>query len=303
MKNYVCQVPEFAKANVFVNNPELVNEKLANLIQGGFHKLQVVSDFDKTITKQHQNGKIHISSFGMFSSCPSVTEEHTRIANEINKKYAPCEVDPTIPKSEKRRLMEEWWSQSEDSLRGLCVSREEIEEVCARIGPELRDGTKELFEELHKADVPVLVFSAGLGDTVQAVLKHFNVNLPNVEVISNFLKYDNEGRITGFKNSTIHVYNKNEVALKGTDFYKRIEDRENAILMGDSLGDAAMVDGVETVKNVLKIGFLYERSKEALPEYMNTFDIVLVDDQTMNLPKAILGLIKNSFNNLGNGKA
>lgn len=303
MKNYVCQVPELARTNVHIKNKELVNQKIKNLIEGGFDKLQVVSDFDKTLTKQHQNGKMHLSSFGIFSCCPSVTEEHTRFSTELNKKYAPCEVDPTISKPEKKKLMEEWWSLSEDSLRGLSVSQKEIEEVCGQLGPELRDGTKELFDQLQQADVPVLVFSAGLGDTVKAVMKHFDVNLPNVEVISNFLKYDNEGRIMGFKNTTIHVYNKNEVAIKGTEFYKRIEDRENVILMGDSLGDANMVEGMETIRTVLKIGFLYERSEEALPDYLDTFDVVLVDDQTMDLPMAILDLIKKSLNNLGDGKA
>ncbi|CAH1105655.1 unnamed protein product [Psylliodes chrysocephalus] len=181
MKNYVCQVPELARTNVHIKNKELVNQKIKNLIEGGFDKLQVVSDFDKTLTKQHQNGKMHLSSFGIFSCCPSVTEEHTRFSTELNKKYAPCEVDPTISKPEKTKLMEEWWSLSEDSLRGLSVSQKEIEEVCGQLGPELRDGTKELFDQLQQADVPVLVFSAGLGDTVKAVMKHFDVNLPNVE--------------------------------------------------------------------------------------------------------------------------
>lgn len=51
-----------------------------------------------------------------------------------------------------------------------------------------RENTKEFFHELNQANIPILVFSAGLGDTVEAVLKHCEVLLPNVEV-SVFFNY------------------------------------------------------------------------------------------------------------------
>lgn len=131
---------------------------------------------------------------------------------------------------------------------------------------------------LGKNNVPILVFSAGLGDTVEVVLKHFNVLLPNVKVnvmclwlklyiyifsiifkvISNFLQYDDNGVIKGFQHQLIHVYNKNEFALKNTKYYEIIKSRGNVILMGDSIGDAGMTDGVPCSNAVLKIGFLYE---------------------------------------------
>lgn len=62
----------------------------------------------------------------------------------------------------------------------------------------------------------------------------------------------------GFKDKIIHVFNKNEYALKNTDFFPTVANRVNAIVMGDSLGDANMIQGMEHCQNVLKIGFLYE---------------------------------------------
>lgn len=47
-----------------------------------------------------------------------------------------------------------------------------------------RDRSKELFDILEKNNVPVLVFSAGLGDTVEAALQHFNLLHDNVKVSS-----------------------------------------------------------------------------------------------------------------------
>lgn len=45
-----------------------------------------------------------------------------------------------------------------------------------------RDGTHELFEDFDKHKVPILIFSAGLGDCIISCLKHFKVMYPAVKV-------------------------------------------------------------------------------------------------------------------------
>lgn len=64
MRNYVKEITELCQIHVRIRIPENVNRIIDNFIIGGYEKLQVVSDFDKTITKQHENGKAHFSSFG-----------------------------------------------------------------------------------------------------------------------------------------------------------------------------------------------------------------------------------------------
>lgn len=63
----------------------------------------------------------------------------------------------------------------------------------------------------------------------------------------------------GFKGEMIHVYNKHDGALRNTEYFKRLKDCSNIILMGDSLGDLSMADGAASVENILKIGFLNDR--------------------------------------------
>lgn len=46
-----------------------------------------------------------------------------------------------------------------------------------------------MMEDLDRINVPVLVFSAGLGDAVVAVLKQHNVLYPNVKVFIHFNFY------------------------------------------------------------------------------------------------------------------
>ncbi|KAK5644107.1 hypothetical protein RI129_007952 [Pyrocoelia pectoralis] len=286
--NYLDEIKELNSSKVHIKNKDHVNNLIHDIISKGHKNLQVVSDFDRTITRQHENGKVHLSSFGMFSRCPSVPKEYAESEKRLTGKYFPIEINPNIEYEEKRKLMEEWWSETEKALKGLCISQCEIEETASRLGPSLREGSLELFTDLHKANVPILVFSAGLGDAVKAVLKHFNVYLPNVKIISNFLKYNDDGVIQGFNGATIHVLNKNEFVLQGTSYYDLIQNRGNVILMGDSLGDASMANGVSHVHAILKIGFLYDHIEENLPLFMDTFDIVLEDDQTMAVIRAIL---------------
>lgn len=117
--------------------------------------------------------------------------------------------------------------------RGFAFDPKEIEELAKQYSHALRDGTHDLFKLTHEMNVPVLVFSAGLGDSIQAVLQHEQVLLPNVKLVSNFLKYDN-GIVDGFSDEypLIHTFNKNETVLEGTEYYDMVHNRQHVILMG-----------------------------------------------------------------------
>ena len=66
--------------------------------------------------------------------------------------------------------------------------------------------------------------------------------------------------------------------------------------MGDSLGDPCMADGIENPNAVLKIGFLNhniqtDQEIARLKNYLDAYDIVLVEDQTMDVFNMILDSI------------
>lgn len=65
-----------------------------------------------------------------------------------------------------------------------------------------------------------------------------------------------------FKGELIHVYNKREGALLNTGHFQELRTRPNVLLMGDSLGDLTMADGVQDMENILKIGFLNDKVKQ-----------------------------------------
>lgn len=69
MRNFVKEIAELNESHVHIKDVDQVNDIIHGLMTGGPSKLHVLSDFDKTITKQHENGKIHLSSFGKNNFC------------------------------------------------------------------------------------------------------------------------------------------------------------------------------------------------------------------------------------------
>ena len=83
----------------------------------------------------------------------------------------------------------------------------------------------------------------------------------------------------------IHSLNKNEHSIpKESQYYKDVKERRNALLLGDSLTDLQMSEGLNH-DVILKIGFLnlWESSdSQKLEVYKQSFDIVLINDETMD---------------------
>uniref|UniRef100_A0A0C9RKG6 5'-nucleotidase n=1 Tax=Fopius arisanus TaxID=64838 RepID=A0A0C9RKG6_9HYME len=282
-----AQLITLRRSHVFMRDPDNVRKIIKKIRKDGARKLQIVTDFDQTLTKQHVAGKQLRSSFGIFYKCKQIPEEIEAEARSLYNIYRQMELDPDLKEELKMKAMEDWMIETQKLLQGLFFNASELHDVAKIYGTDLRDGTKKLLKRLEAADVPVLVFSAGLGDVVEHILKYRGVYLSNLKIISNFLKLK-DNKIEGFKNDPlIHMLNKNEHAVD-KEYFKVLEGRNNVILLGDQTGDATMADGVNDCEAILKIGFLYENEKERLPGHLESFDIVLVDDQSMDVINEIL---------------
>lgn len=55
-----------------------------------------------------------------------------------------------------------------------------------------RDGCNWLFQQLHKCQVPLLVFSAGVGDILIEALQRRAVYCDNMKVVSNFMDFNDK---------------------------------------------------------------------------------------------------------------
>ena len=58
-----------------------------------------------------------------------------------------------------------------------------------------REGYENFFGKLHQHGIPVFIFSAGIGDVLEEVIRQAGVYHSNVKVVSNFMDFDENVRI------------------------------------------------------------------------------------------------------------
>ncbi|KAL5005991.1 hypothetical protein ScPMuIL_017149 [Solemya velum] len=211
-------------------------------------------------------------------------------------------MDHKLSMDEKIPYMVEWWTKAHDLLLEFPITRQAIAQMVRNSTARLRDNCQWLFDRFHEFDIPLLIFSAGIGDVLEEVIKQQSTMYQNMKIVSNYMEYNNQGEAVGFQGEMIHVFNKNENAIHQSDYFPTLKHRSNVILMGDSEGDLHMAEGVAHMENMLKIGFLNNKVEEHLESYKNKFDIVIVEDESMDIVNKIMKRIldRNSVSDVNN---
>lgn len=81
--------------------------------------------------------------------------------------------------------------------------------------------------------------------------------------------------------------NKDETVVRDLPVYQWIKDRRNVLLLGDSLGDVGMIRSFD-YDALLKIGFLNENIKDNLEAYRRSYNVVILNDGTMEYVNNLL---------------
>ncbi|KAA0710756.1 7-methylguanosine phosphate-specific 5'-nucleotidase [Triplophysa tibetana] len=285
------KIAELSKSSVCMKEPERVNEILTSMRNSGSSTLQVISDFDMTLTRFAYNGKRCPTCHNILENDKLISEECQAELQNLLDTYYPIEIDCTRSPEEKLPLMVEWWTKAHDLLVQQKIKKADLALVVRESEARLRDGYKEFFKHLNDTCVPLLIFSAGIGDVLEEVIRQADVFFSNVKVVSNYMDFDESGVLRAFKGQLIHIYNKREGALLNTQHFQELHSRSNVLLLGDSLGDLNMSDGVSDLQNILTIGYLNDKVDERRQSYLNSYDVVLVKDESMEVPNAILRYI------------
>nr|XP_019938605.1 PREDICTED: 7-methylguanosine phosphate-specific 5'-nucleotidase-like isoform X1 [Paralichthys olivaceus] len=286
-------VPELANCSVLMRERGRVEETIRAIQRAGAGSLQVIADFDMTLTRFAHNGKRVPTSHNILDSHLLINEDCTRKMRQLLNTYYPIEIDAGLSVEEKLPLMVEWWTKVHELLIQQRIRKDMLAQAVKESSAMLRDGYKVFFERLAEQQVPLLILSAGVGDVLEEVIRQNHVFHPNVHVVSNYMDFDQTGVLQAFKGQLIHTFNKREGALSHAAGLRELQGRPNVLLLGDSLGDLTMADGVSEPQNVLTIGFLNDQVEERKESYINSFDIVLVKDETMDVPNAILRYISS----------
>ncbi|VDN11296.1 unnamed protein product, partial [Dibothriocephalus latus] len=206
---------------------------------------QVISDFDWTVSKFVHKGEPTSTSYGIFELSPDMTSETQNQIRTLHQTYEPVEKDATIPVSTKSPLMLEWWDLWHKAIIMSNIHKDTLKATVNQCNLALRDYVKDLMVQLHKENVPILIFSAGIGNVIELLLERFHLCFDNVRVVSNFMDFNDEDLLIGFQDPVIHTFNKTVLSISDSDYIKKVlSKRSSVILLGDSSADPSITDGI-----------------------------------------------------------
>ncbi|MFA5125931.1 MAG: hypothetical protein WC462_02930 [archaeon] len=275
--------------DVLIVHPPEFELKKKKFFQDGPNSIQIVTDFDRTLTVGFYKGEKVNTAISQIRQNNLLGEEYTKKSFALFDKYRPIEADHNIPMEKKIPLMEEWWSKHLKIIVKHGMTKKLVNEVTLIQSRYMRKGFRSFFRILYSEKIPVLILSSALGDVIEGVLEKYNLFTDNIHVISNYFDFNKEGKAIGYKGKIIHVFNKDESQIKGTPHFSKIASRKNIILMGDSLGDLKMV-GQITYDEIIRIGFLEENNPAQLEEFKKHFDVILFNDASLDF---VNNLLKN----------
>ncbi|OWZ21765.1 Cytosolic 5'-nucleotidase III [Phytophthora megakarya] len=294
--------------HMIVRDPDAFARKMKKFMKGGPEQLLVIADFDRTLTPYYKRRsdpkkplELENSSHSLLMTSSVLSPRVAKAHQKLFARYYPMEISSTLSADEKFPFMAQWWESTHSLLVDYKLSKDQVKQAVALGSLGFRKGFHSLFQLLHNQHVPMLVFSAGLYDVIHAALekefaaeyKRTNIvaaDIPdeqvftpdNIHVVSNMMRFDAQGVITGFHGRTIHPLTKTAHALLDSPFWKECElaKRRNVLLLGDSRGDVRMADGLE-IDEIIRVGFLNLHVDEALDEYLELYDVVFTNDASL----------------------
>ena len=265
---------------IIIPNDKRLEEIKEEIKRQGDGSIHILTDFDRTLTYSLTAEKEKLPSvISILRNGNYLSKDYAKKAHELFEKYHPIEIKPEISLEEKKKKMQEWWNSHFELLIKSGLNKKDLESVVETGIIRLRDGTKELFDYLHKKEIPIIIMSSnGIGDTIQMILNKEKILYDNISIITNLYKFDKRGNALRVLEPIIHVMNKDETSIQNhPEIYEKIKERKNVILIGDSLGDLGMITGFE-YDNLIKIGFLNPGEENNLERYKENFNMILTND-------------------------
>uniref|UniRef100_A0A2K6A6C4 5'-nucleotidase, cytosolic IIIB n=1 Tax=Mandrillus leucophaeus TaxID=9568 RepID=A0A2K6A6C4_MANLE len=154
--------------------------------------LQVISDFDMTLSRFAYNGKRCPSSYNILDNSKIISEECRTELTALLHHYYPIEIDPHRTIKEKLPHMVEWWTKAHNLLCQQKIQKFQIAQVVRESNAMLREGYKTFFNTLYHNNIPLFIFSAGIGDILEEIIRQMKVFHPNIHIVSNYMDFNED---------------------------------------------------------------------------------------------------------------
>lgn len=247
-----------------------IEQEKLKVIKFNKNNIYVAIDFDKTITDTKSD-----DSWDAIGKL--LGEEFKQELSNLYQKCRPIELSYQIPFDEKKIAMEKWYKECMNLYYKYHLTKEKLEKSVEKSNLIFRKGAKEFLKEMYENNVPVIILSAGIGNTIELFLKENDSYYKNIFIISNFIRFDENGKMEKFEGQLIHSLNKSMEGNLPREIEAELESKIYRLLIGDAVEDKKMVPK-EQWKNTVLTGFLNENIDDNLEEYRRNFDITLTSD-------------------------
>jgi HAD superfamily hydrolase (TIGR01544 family) len=186
--------PFNSSESFIVTNPEAFRRKLRGFRAAGLDNIQVVSDFDATLTRARVGsypGKTSITIAQNTESSPKRQE----LIKQLIGYYHPIEMATGISDGVKAEFMKEWWGRSSEILVNDRYDENTLEQIVFQSKVFFRSGIEGLLQLCEDYEMPFFIVSAGLGNVIEIFMKSLAAK-PLLKVFSNYLVEDSEGKLT-----------------------------------------------------------------------------------------------------------
>ena len=293
-----------------ISNKSILNKKISSLkniynSNKNRNKILYITDFDYTITRKYN----YSTSEKLYSTYTIYNQEafggnqslYLSKDKKLAELYAKYEEDTSYDYEIRKKKSFEWYKYSLLNMSNEKITPESFKKMVELSIEHIkfRSDFKKILEFLIEKDIPIVIISGGIKEIIVEILKilkikGFNEYLKEkrIIIIANSLLDENCKLINWNEKDEdiIYPFNKNIIIKKNLEKY--FNGFESIIIVGDLISDYNSIKEIDINKqeNVLGFGFLdYNPSKLksdfdikndiTFKEYLDVFDIILINDQ------------------------
>ena len=276
---------------IIISNKENLKKKLNLMREGQLENLQIVLDFDQTVTSFYTEKDISCNaSFALFRKSKFPSKDFKTKLNDLFAFYAPIESNSEINLEEKRKILENWQFETSQAFIKEGLTKKMCIDIIENGDISLRLNFDKFFQICYQINLPFYIVSGGCSNVINTILnKIIPLNdYPSYFLYSNEMDFNDENKLTDLR---MKVFSSNKENILNE---KNLKFKKNTILFGDSTSDYYITKYVNH-ENFINVGFFNSKAKnqENLKSYLDKFDFVLANDSSFLLPEIILRHIIN----------
>ncbi len=227
-----------AHKGLTLTSPGKVCKKLEHFAQVGSEHIYYLFDFDRTLTTSKHTGD-NPTTWQIMHDLLSDEERVT--SDAIRKKYLTMELAGRMSAEDSRTFS----SSMLDLHTNHGTNWYDIEKAARQV--RLRDGSTELFAACDAAHMPTVILSAGIRNIIELIAREHAIH-PTM-LLSIQLQFAEDGRIIGWdKDSLVLTHTKHESVQQWLAHIRSA--RPYTVLIGDTVEDARIVEGDDTVLRI-----------------------------------------------------